>query len=153
MHLKLMEHEECVREHHCPTIVPAMAATPCGADGKAGEYPCQNVDLLSFVPLSELGTSGDGNDIWGWTDPETGREYAIVGLYDGTSFVDVTDPTNPQVLGKLPTETFGSMWRDIKVDHTPFASNTGSTHTVYYAGFQKPRLHRERSKQPRHASL
>ena len=115
MRLKMREHERCVAEHHCPTIVPAMSETPCGSDGRAGEYPCNNVDLLSFVPLSELGTSGDANDIWGWTDPQTGREYAIVGLYDGTAFVDVSDPTNPQVLGKLETETVGSLWRDIKV--------------------------------------
>jgi len=42
-----------------------------------------------------------------------------MGLWDGTSFVDVTDPTNPSVLGFLPTHTVGSSWRDIKVykDH------------------------------------
>lgn len=104
-----------------------MSETPC-SDGRSGEYPCNNVDLLSFVPLSELGTSGDANDIWGWTDPETGREYAIVGLYDGTAFVDVSDPTNPQVLGNLPTETVGSMWRDIKVfnDHAYIVSEASN---------------------------
>ncbi|XP_062510156.1 uncharacterized protein LOC134186259 [Corticium candelabrum] len=114
MHLKILEHERCVREHHCPTIVPAMSQTPC-SDGRAGDYPCHNVDLLSFVPLSELGTTGDANDIWGWTDPETGREYAIIALYDGTAFVDVSEPSEPQVLGKLPTQTYGSLWRDVKV--------------------------------------
>ncbi len=44
-----------------------------------------------------------GNDIWGWADPMTGREYALMGMTDGTAFVDVTDPDNPAVLGKLPT--------------------------------------------------
>ena len=43
------------------------------------------------------------------------REYAIVGCEDGTSFVDVTEPTAPVVLGFLPTHTSSSLWRDIKV--------------------------------------
>src|SRR5690606_26347425 len=52
--------------------------------------------------------------IWGWTDAETDREYALVGLSDGTAFVDVTEPTEPVYLGKLPTATVLSGWRDIK---------------------------------------
>jgi choice-of-anchor B domain-containing protein len=72
--------------------------------------------LLSFVSLPDLGANGaDGNDIWGWTDPQTKKEYAIVGTTTGTSFVDVTSPTEPCVLGFLPTHTVSSLWRDIKV--------------------------------------
>jgi hypothetical protein len=42
---------------------------------------------------------------------------ALVSLFDGTAFVDVTDPVNPIVLGKLDTHpgTLGSDWGDIKV--------------------------------------
>lgn len=50
----------------------------------------------------------------GWTD-SNGNDYAIAGCSDGTSFVDVTDPENPVVLGFLPTSTIPSSWRDIKV--------------------------------------
>lgn len=114
MKLKLEDHKKCVAEHKCPTVARALSNVQC-VDGKADEYECNNVDLLAFVPLSELGSNGDGNDIWGWTDPETNREYAIVGCADGTSFVDVTEPTSPQVLGFLPTHTYSSLWRDIKV--------------------------------------
>ena len=114
MKLKMKEFEKCVEEKRCPTIAPALQNVPC-ANGKADEYECSNVDLLSFVPVSDLDCGGDLNDIWGWTDPETKREYAIVGCYDGTSFVDVTEPTDPQVLGFLPTQTSSSSWRDIKV--------------------------------------
>lgn len=92
-----------------------MGYTQC-VNGKAGEYDCNNVDLMSFIPLTDLGSNGDANDIWGWTDPDTGKEYAIVGCVDGTSFVDVTHPTNPMVLGFLPTKTTSSLWRDIKVE-------------------------------------
>jgi len=86
----------------------------------AGEYPCDNVDMLSFIPLADLGCGGDGNDIWGWTDVD-GKEYAIFCCYDGTSFIDVSDPVNPVVVGFLPTTNpkAGSLWRDAKVykDH------------------------------------
>jgi choice-of-anchor B domain-containing protein len=114
MKLKERDHEKCVEEHRCPTITPSLAYTPC-LNGKAGEYECSNVDLLSFVNVADLGCGGDLSDIWGWTDPETDREYALVGCADGTSFVDVTDPMSPQVLGFLRTHTTSSIWRDIKV--------------------------------------
>ena len=57
------------------------------------------------------------NDVWGWTDSETGREYALVGRMDATVFVDVSDPHNPVYLGELPkTEgSPGASWRDVKV--------------------------------------
>ena len=57
------------------------------------------------------------NDVWGWTDPQTGREYAIVGRSNGTAFVDISDPTDPVYLGSL-RKTPGSLassWRDMKV--------------------------------------
>ena len=114
MNIKMEEHEKCVEAHKCPTEKPCLNNVTC-MDGKADEYECSNVDLLSFVPLKDLGSEGDGSDIWGWTDPETGREYAIVGCEDGTSFVDVTEPCDPKVLGFLPTHTNLSYWRDIKV--------------------------------------
>jgi choice-of-anchor B domain-containing protein len=87
-------------------------------DGMAGEYPCDKIDLLSFVSLESLTCGGDGNDIWGWTDAAN-REYALVGCFDKTVFVDVTTADNPSVIGFLATHTTGSSWRDIKVykDH------------------------------------
>ena len=72
MKLKEEEHKKCVEENRCPTFVPSLAFTPCDGE-KAGEYECSNVDLLSFVNVAGLGCGGDLNDIWGWTDPETGR--------------------------------------------------------------------------------
>ena len=53
--------------------------------------------------------------MWGWTDSTTGSEYALVGLVNGTAFVDITDDENPIFLGKLPTATVDSPWRDVKV--------------------------------------
>ena len=84
----------------------------------AGIYPCNGIDLLGRVTLSEM-SAGSGNDIWGWRDSQSGNEYALVGLDNGTAFIDVTDTENLIYLGKLPTETSASPWRDIKVyqDH------------------------------------
>ncbi len=76
------------------------APFPC-VDGMAAEqYECSNIDLYSVITPAELGGQGL-NDIWGWTDPQTGKEYALVGLTDGVSFVDITDPAEPVVVGKL----------------------------------------------------
>lgn len=94
--------------------------TPC-SNGVASGYACSNVNLAAQVDLAALGASAgqDGNDLWGWTDSSTGREYALVGVGNGTAFVDVTMPDHPVVLGLLPTHTGNSLWRDIKVyaDH------------------------------------
>jgi choice-of-anchor B domain-containing protein len=83
-------------------------------NGMAGDFPCSHVDLKARVPLDEM-NGITGNDIWGWADPESGEEYALVGMTTGTAFVDVTDPQVPVFLGVLPAETVASAWRDIKV--------------------------------------
>ena len=91
--------------------------TTC-SEGMAGIYPCSNVDLMSFLALADIG-GGSASDIWGWTDSSTGKEYAIMGRTNGTSFVDISDPVNPIYLGNLPPRSADSTWRDIKVyaDH------------------------------------
>ncbi len=93
------------------------------SEGLAAGFDCDGVDLLSFLPREQLGAARGVrlNDVWGWTDPVTGREYALVGRMDGTAFVDVTDPFDPRYLGNLAM-TPGSTpntWRDMKVfrDH------------------------------------
>ena len=85
--------------------------------GFAGSYECNDIDLMSFMDKTEIGGSNNTNlnDIWGWTDPQTQNEYAIVGLSNGTSFVDISSPENPIYVGRLDTHTSNSTWRDIKV--------------------------------------
>jgi choice-of-anchor B domain-containing protein len=87
-------------------------------EGTAVGYPCESVDLLSFVPVTEIGSERGVhlNDIWGWTDPDTGHEWALVGRGDGTAFVDVTNPNDPVFVAEM-LRTEGSPpsgWRDIK---------------------------------------
>jgi choice-of-anchor B domain-containing protein len=96
-----------------PEDLPFMSGLACEG-GLAGIYPCQNVDLLSFMPLAQIG-GGSGNDSWGWTDPLTGEEYAIMGRTNGAAFVNISDPLNPLYVGNLATHSSSSTWRDIKV--------------------------------------
>ena len=82
----------------------------------ADMYPCHNIDLMHRVHIDVMGGTNTttGSDIWGWTDPDTNKEYALMGLSNGTSFVDITDPKFPVYLGHLRTATSNSIWRDIK---------------------------------------
>jgi len=84
----------------------------------ANGFPCSGYDLMSLMSPNDLNAT-EGNDSWGWADTSTGKEYALMGLDNGTAFVDISDPVNPIYLGKLPTQTSSSPWRDIKVykDH------------------------------------
>ncbi|MCI0435200.1 MAG: choice-of-anchor B family protein [Gemmatimonadetes bacterium] len=104
--------------------------------GEASTFGCTEIDLLSFLPVKEIGGARGVqlNDVWGWTDPETGREWAIVGRMDGTSFIDVSDPVNPVYAGDLPMHQ-GSQpnsWRDIKVykDHSYIVADGAGPHGV-----------------------
>lgn len=90
-----------------------LGPTLCSS-GQAAGYACDGVDLISFVPLSTLG-GGDGNDLWGWTHEETGRDFAIMGRSTGVTFVEITNPTKPKVIGTLASHSFSSIWRDLKV--------------------------------------
>ncbi|MEM7112165.1 MAG: choice-of-anchor B family protein [Chloroflexota bacterium] len=88
--------------------------------GMADVYPCKNVDLLAHMPLSAIGAEDEtvkGSDHWGWTDPETGRDYVLFTLTNGISFIDITDRHNPVYLGKLSSHVPGeiSTWWDVKV--------------------------------------
>ena len=124
-----------------PTL--SVSQTTC-INGLAGIYPCHKVDLLSHLTTTDLLAQGEGlliNDIWGWTDPDSGNEYVIVGMVNGTSFVDISDPANPIMLGVLPehhtAQSAGrvlhdegeSIWRDIKVyQNHAFIVSEDATH-------------------------
>jgi hypothetical protein len=71
----------------------SAAQSPC-IDGFADGYPCDRIDLLSQMSNETLMGTGS-NDIWGWEDPITHVEYALVGEREGLSIVDLSDPVNP----------------------------------------------------------
>ena len=67
---------------------------PCWASGVS-----QNVELLGRLTLQQMGSSG-ATDCWGYTSP-SGREYAIMGLVEKTSIIEITDPANPTIVGSV----------------------------------------------------
>ena len=124
-----------------PTLAQQTASVTGGrvdcTGGKASIFSCNSVDLLAYLAIDDLFPFGANparkivNDIWGWTDPESGREYALVARYDATVFVDVSDPVNPVVLGVLPSHNGGqSWWRDVKVyrDHAFIVADNVGAH-------------------------
>ena len=71
-----------------------------------------NLALVGSYDWSSASYDSEGSDIWGWKNPNTGIEYALVGLNSGFSVVDLSSPQNP-------TESFfipgvNTTWRDIK---------------------------------------
>ena len=99
---------------------------------ESGAFPCKRTDLLSYLPPDEIGGgfatgTGRGSDVWGWTDPETEREYVLAGKENGTAIVDISDPKRPVYLAELPTSSDQNLiWRDIKVfdDHAFIVSES-----------------------------
>ena len=106
-----------------PTDTTTLVTTPTNGpaacrDGSAGGYPCSGVDLVSMLDREAIGAiNGNVNDMWGWTDPQTGTEWALVGHSRGTSFVALSDPEAPLYAGILPLTpgARSSTWRDLKV--------------------------------------
>lgn len=78
-----------------------------------------NMSLLGHQPLADQ-VSG----IWGYA--ADGREYALVGTVEGTVLVDVTNPSQPEVLQFIEGQS-SPYWREIKTwQHYAYAvSETG----------------------------
>ncbi len=119
-------------------MAPIVGEEHLCTEGRAALFDCEEVELLAYVPPSLLRAEGRArgvraNDNWGWTDPETGREYALVGRNDGTSFIDITDPANPVLVGDLPKTPDtppSQLWRDIKTyrDHAFIVADGAGHH-------------------------
>ena len=66
-----------------------------------------NINLLSTFDYPTT----KGNDIWGWAD-SIGNEFALVGLRNGVSCVNVTNSSSP--FEEFFLADIYSVWRDIK---------------------------------------
>jgi choice-of-anchor B domain-containing protein len=106
---------------------PALQATASQPEscvqGQAGQFPCRNVDFLAQIPLEDFSTRPfAAANVWGFIDQNDGREYAIVGLGNGTAVVDLSDPENPREVVTIPG--LESSWREVKVyQHFDAGSN------------------------------
>jgi len=85
-------------------------------NGFAGEYPCNDYDLLTHISLEDIGGEGTtGSNCWGWTDPISQNEYALMSTNKGVTFIDITDPANAVILGTLKTRTENNASKNVKV--------------------------------------
>lgn len=94
-------------------LLGAQTATAPDATASRTDAPVfrsSNVDLLGHVDLEVFGARS-GNDCWGYVSP-SGREYAMISLYDRVCFVEITNPREPEFFATIPHR--GSFWGDIK---------------------------------------
>lgn len=119
-----------------PVLAFSLALIGCGEDllgpdasaievtarcdgGFADGFPCDGIDLVSQVLLTDLrpgqAVLAPASDIWGWTDPLTSTEYALVGRNDGLAIVDLSRPHEPRPIAFLAAAVAPSPWRDVKV--------------------------------------
>ncbi|MEM7104781.1 MAG: choice-of-anchor B family protein [Bacteroidota bacterium] len=80
----------------------------------------ENIVLRSNTPLPSTGT-----DVWGYVDPESGTEFALIGTFQNNVYIyDLSDPDNPQLAATTSVpgfdiKTFG------KYMYTVTGSNNG----------------------------
>ncbi len=69
---------------------------------------------LGALPVPGVWAKGMMNDIGGWTSP-SGEEYALATNSGGIAIVRVTDPENPEFLGRVESQNpfdFRNIWGD-----------------------------------------
>ncbi len=66
---------------------------------------------LNMVQIGNLSYNQDLNDIWGYVDHD-GNEHALVGCANGFSYVDISNPSDPQEVFFISGSN--SVWRDLK---------------------------------------
>ena len=91
-----------------------QAAPATCVQGMAGQFACRNLDFQSQVSLAQFSSRPvSAANVWGFVDLNDDREYAVVGLRNGTAIVEVTDPANPREVATIPGNA--SPWREVKV--------------------------------------
>jgi choice-of-anchor B domain-containing protein len=76
----------------------------------------RNVELLSVWKSPSNPPGAEYSDVWGYHDPDTHREIAIIGSTEGVHILDCTDPRNVRELISYVTPVPGNnnAWRDMK---------------------------------------
>lgn len=137
-------------------LLPGAVSAAACSNGVSQGAACSHIEFRGFLSPADMAATGESlNDIWGWVDPSTGEEYAIVGMHDGTAFVRLDATGNPEFLGRLRAsdgdspirkssatlqgkrcddESCGernSAWRDVKVfDHYAYIVSEANGHGV-----------------------
>ncbi len=116
-------------------LIPAIIACFFSHNFSAQTYSSQNINLISLINPNSgtVGVGTDGrryNGCWGWKQPITNREYAIVGSSIGSYFIDITNPVTPTVSAFVAGKQ-GCTWREIKTyqNYCYVVSDDGSPNT------------------------
>ncbi|HUQ52288.1 MAG TPA: choice-of-anchor B family protein [Gammaproteobacteria bacterium] len=97
-----------------PALQASASAPAACTQGFAGAFPCRNIAFQSQIPLAQFSSAPvSAANVWGFVDRNDNREYAVLGLRNGTAIVDVTDPLNPREVVTIPGNS--SPWREVKV--------------------------------------
>jgi choice-of-anchor B domain-containing protein len=89
-----------------------LATLACAGTARA-QYDHESVRFLSRVPLSSMpGSPSSGAGCTGYVSP-SGREYAIMGVRNGTIVVEITNPTVPAIVGLIQGPS--SLWHEVAV--------------------------------------
>jgi choice-of-anchor B domain-containing protein len=125
----------CARTQCCGCAASSLGSNNPPVAAMSGAFDANNMELLSYVNFGQMSLvpnpSGvTGSALTGWTDPLTGREYAIFGKSNGTAFLDITNPTAPIYLGDMPTNTGSSPWREMGTyqNHLYVVSDANGNH-------------------------
>jgi len=124
-HLDDPKEQDRIPRFEGPAYRPTAPASQRSA-ANIGVFDSENIELLSWLPLNEFGSPTTGSDCWGYVAPQSNREYAIMTHSDGTAFIEVTNPGNPQIVANIAGPN--SLWRDVKVygNHAYSVSEGGS---------------------------
>ena len=95
-----------------PNMIGAYSESEGASRRNALGGLAEGVVLRSAIPLSGLGNAISGSDCWGYVSP-SGREYALVTVYDGMFVYEITDPGSPDEIGFISGPN--SDWHDVKV--------------------------------------
>ncbi|MEO8448016.1 MAG: choice-of-anchor B family protein [bacterium] len=94
------------------SLLLALCLIVIAATNSFAQLGNKNMYLLSNLNDHQAPYSA----VWGYKAPD-GREYAILGANDGTSFVDITDENNIHEVGFIPSTNpgnFNNLWREMK---------------------------------------
>ncbi len=86
-----------------------------------------NISELGYFPYDDMEGETKLSDVWGYVDANE-NEYAIVGLINGTSILDVTDPSNISEVVRIPGPS--TIWRDMKT----YGDYAYVVHDSYFEG-------------------
>ncbi|MCE9618998.1 MAG: choice-of-anchor B family protein [Planctomycetes bacterium] len=106
------------RDWEPPIFGPAwrLDDEPTKTTSAAMAFNANGIRLMSWFPCNTFDPSNtSGNDVWGYVSP-SGREYALMGLSNGTGFVEVTNPGSASIVSFKTGPT--SMWRNLKTYKT-----------------------------------